>query len=223
MIPAPHSTLNRPAARTMTRIEPAKKLPQTSHRPPLGLPNGSVRALLTILIVAVVIAKTIRGEHVETLWTETLMIALAHYFTSRRFIKLAPDVVHQLESEGAVEPEAHPLFLPRHSIRVILFAAFGGMAAYLAIQNKLLEGQGLATLGVVAPYFLGNVVGIVMHRFSKGKQTPAIRGWEDVKAIAVLAILGFTATAFLFGRPDLAPKLVRNSALGLVLFYFGSR
>ncbi len=206
----------------MTRVEPAK-LPTTSHRPPLGLPNGSVRALLTILIVAVVIAKTVRGEHVETLWTETLMIALAHYFTSRRFIKLAPDVVHQLEAEGAVEPEAHPLYLPRHSIRVILFAAFGGMAVYLLLQDKLLEGQGLATLGVVAPYFLGNVVGIITHHFSKGKQTPTIRGWEDLKAIAVLAILGFTATAFLLGRPELVPKLVRNGALGLVLFYFGSR
>ncbi len=222
MIPAPHTTLKRPAPRVLTRIEPAK-IPQTKHRPPLGLPNGSVRALLTIMIVAVVIAKTIRGEHVETLWTETLMIALAHYFTSRRFIKLAPDVVRQLESDGAVEPEAHPLFLPRHSIRVILFAAFGGLAVYLFLHDQLLQGQGLATIGVVAPYFLGNIVGIVTHHFSKGHQTPAIRGWEDVKAIAVLAVLGFTAAAFLMGQAELVPHLVRNSALGLVLFYFGSR
>ena len=53
-------------------------------RPPLGLPRGSVRALLTLMIVGVVAAKLIRGLQVELLWTETLMIALAHYFTSRQ-------------------------------------------------------------------------------------------------------------------------------------------
>src|SRR5262249_36360605 len=55
------------------------------RRPPLGLPNGSVRALLTLLIVAVVFVQVARGHQIEALWTETLMIALAHYFTSRRF------------------------------------------------------------------------------------------------------------------------------------------
>ena len=79
-----------------------------AHRPPLGLPNGSVRALLTLLIVAVVISQVARGQHVSTLWTETLMIALAHYFSTRRFIKLAPELIHQLEAEGAVETELHP-------------------------------------------------------------------------------------------------------------------
>ena len=51
-------------------------------------PSGSIRGLLTLLIVAVIIAEVARGRSVEILWTETLMIALAHYFTSRRFIQL---------------------------------------------------------------------------------------------------------------------------------------
>lgn len=53
-------------------------------RPPLGLPTGSVRALLALLIVAVVIVETIRGHAIDELWSETLLIALAHCFTSRR-------------------------------------------------------------------------------------------------------------------------------------------
>jgi hypothetical protein len=64
---------------------------QPTTRPPLGLPSGSVRALLTLLIVAVVMAQVVRGREVEPLWTETLMIALAHYLTSRRFLHLVPD------------------------------------------------------------------------------------------------------------------------------------
>jgi hypothetical protein len=50
-----------------------------------------VRALLTLLIVAVVLVQVARGREVEPLWTETLMIALAHYFTSRPFLRLSPD------------------------------------------------------------------------------------------------------------------------------------
>ena len=77
------------------------------HRPPLGLPSGSVRALLTLLIVAVVIAQVARGQAVEPLWVETLMIALAHNFTSRRFVSLPPELVRRLEAEGHLEEEAN--------------------------------------------------------------------------------------------------------------------
>src|SRR5688572_26309267 len=100
--------------------------PTDEPRPPLGLPSGSVRAILTLLIVAVVVVQVIRGTEVERLWIETLMIALAHYFTSRRFISLPPDVIRRLETEGHVEHEAHPLCLPRHSIRAILALTFIG-------------------------------------------------------------------------------------------------
>jgi hypothetical protein len=53
------------------------------NRPPLGLPSGSIRAALALLIAAVVVVQMARGQEVELLWTETLMIVLAHYFGSR--------------------------------------------------------------------------------------------------------------------------------------------
>ena len=64
--------------------------------PPLGLPRGSIRAVLTLLIVSVVIVQMIRGQEVGLLWTETLLIALAHYFTSRRLVTLPPDISRRL-------------------------------------------------------------------------------------------------------------------------------
>jgi len=48
--------------------------------PPLGLPTGSVRALLTLIVVSVVITQLSLNREVNPLWTETLLIALAHYF-----------------------------------------------------------------------------------------------------------------------------------------------
>jgi hypothetical protein len=179
---------------------------------PLGLPTGSVRALLTLLIVAVVIVQVARGQPIELLWAETLMIALAHYFTSRRFINLSPDVIRRLTEEGHIEAESNPLFLPRHSIRVIVVLAFVGLAVHLYRQNQLFESQALPILGVVLAYLLGIVTGI-----------RRLRGWEDLKAIVVLLVLIYTAGASLANHPELVPDTLRNIALGLVLFYFGSR
>ena len=111
----------------------------TRNRPPLGLPNGSVRALLTLLVVAVVIVEVIRRHEVEPLWTETLMIVLAHYFSSRRFITLSPELVRRLEGEGKIEVESNPLYLPRHSIRAIIVLAFVGLAIYLYREHELVR------------------------------------------------------------------------------------
>jgi hypothetical protein len=198
-------------------------LTKPTSRPPLGLPNGSVRALLTLLIVAVVITQVARGHGVSTLWTETLMIALAHYFSTRRFIKLAPELIHQLEAAGAVETELHPLFLPNRSIRIIIFAAFAGLAVYLYAQGRLFESQALSILGVVAAYFFGTIARMALHWWTKGKQTHAVRGWQDIKALAVIGLLAYTAGDYLLNPGHPPSTALRNTTLGLVLFYFGSR
>ncbi len=181
-------------------------------RPPLGLPSGSIRALLTLLIVAVVIVQLGRGREVELLWTETLMIALAHYFTFRRFIKLPPEAIRRLTEEGQIEAEARPLYLPQYAIRAVLILAFTGLAVYLYRQHELFESQALSILGVVFAYLLGIVARI-----------RTVRGWEDVKAAIILVVLLCTAGAYLADRADLVPRQLRDITLGLVLFYFGSR
>ncbi len=202
--------------------EPAPA-PAAVRHPPLGLPRGSIRALLTLLIVAVVLTRLARGQPIEPLWTETLMIALAHYFTSRRFITLPPDLARRLEAEGYVEAEGRPLFLPRYAIRALLVLAFVALAVYLYRQGRLVEGQALPILGVVFAYVLGIVARGLLAWWTRGRQSKALRGWEDVKAAVVLLVLLLTAGADLLGRGDLLPRQMRDATLGLVLFYFGSR
>jgi len=180
--------------------------------PPLGLPPGSVRALLTLLIVAVVVTQTVRGQEIELLWSETLMIALAHYFTTRRFLSLPPQVIRRLTDEGHIEPEPNPLFLPRYTIRIVLIAIFAGVAIYLYRRNELFDSPALPILGVVFAYVLG-----IMGRL------PRLRFWGDFKAAVVLLALLATAIPYFLNRPDLLPGQMRYLSLGLVLFYFGSR
>ena len=193
-----------------------------SHSP-LGLPSGSIRGLLTLLIVAVIIAEVARGRSVEILWTETLMIALAHYFTSRRFIQLPAATTRRLEDEGLLEREANPLYLPRHSIRTIVVVAFLALAVYLYQKGRLFEPGAISILGMVLAYLVGVVLRGITAWWTKGRKTTTFRRWEDVKAMVVLIVLAVTAGAYLLDQSGLIPVPLRNATLALVLFYFGSR
>jgi hypothetical protein len=164
------------------------------------------------MIVGVVIAQLVRGKEIDTVWTETLMIALAHYFASRRFIRLPPEVIKRLIDEGYIELEARPLYLPSYSIRVILIASFAGVGIYLFRQGRLMEPQALSILGVVLTYLLGVFV-----------RVRTVRGWEDAKAVLVLAVMIVTSAAYLLGYGGSVPQPLRAVTLGLALFYFGSR
>lgn len=192
-------------------------------RPPLALPSGSVRAILTLIVVAVVVVELARGHDLDILWTETLMIALAHYFTSRRFIQLPREVIQRLKAEGHLDEEAQPLFLPRHTVRVLIVLAFIGLAVWLYRENQFFRPQALSIFGTLAAYLLGIVFKGVVTWWNKkrNKLTPA--WWGDAKALVVLVALAVTAGALLAGKPDLVPEQVQKATFALVLFYFGSR
>jgi len=191
--------------------------------PPLGMPTGSVRALLTLLTTAVVCTSIVRRRELDFFWFETLLIALAHYFTTRRFVSLPPEVVEQLQRQGIVEHESHPLFLPRHSIRTLILGAFVGLGFYLYREGRLYERDSLSLLGIVGAYFLGAVVRGITGWFSRVRDRPPSRFWGDARALIVLAVMMAAAVPEFLGAGDTLPPELHKIALGLMLFYFGSR
>lgn len=192
--------------------------------PPLGLPTGSVRALLTLIVMAVVATKIVLGRELESLWIETLLITLAHYFTSRRFVALSPEVLQRLEQDGVIEKERHPLYLPKNSIRLLIVGTFVGVAVFLFQEQRLFkEPQTLALLTLVFAYLLGSIVRGITHWWSRRQTKPTSGSWGDVRALLVLGALLTSAIPELF-LPDLQlHPLVNRVSLGLTLFYFGSR
>jgi hypothetical protein len=192
-------------------------------RPPLGLPTGSVRAVLTLLILAVVVHEVVLGRPVAVIWTETLVIALAYYFTYRRFASLPREVIIRLEREGALPREPNPLGLPRHSIRILIILTIGGLAAYLYREHRLLEPQVITIFGTALCYLLGVFVSAVTAWWSKGRKTLGTHFWEDIKAVAVLLTVGANASLHFLGGPEMVPGWLQTTTVGLVLFYFGSR
>ena len=191
--------------------------------PPLGLPTGSVRALLTLIVVAVVVARVALGKSPDPLWIETLLIALAHYFTSRRFVSLPPDVMLRLEQEGVIAKERHPLYLPKNSIRTIIVGAFIGLGIYLYREPQLVTPEAVALLSMVFAYLLGAIVRSISGWFAKRRSLPITGVWGDIKALIVLGAIVIAAIPVLFDVGIPISPLVDRIALGLTLFYFGSR
>jgi hypothetical protein len=192
-------------------------------RPPLGLPTGSVRAVLTLVILAIVVHEVVLGRQVAVIWTETLVIALAYYFTYRRFAALPREVIIRLEQEGALPREPNPLGLPRHSIRILIILTLAALGAYLYREQRLLEPQVITIFGTALCYLLGVFISAFTAWWSKGHKTLGSHLWEDIKAVAVLLTVMATAILYFHSGPDMVPSWLQTTTVGLVLFYFGSR
>lgn len=201
--------------------------------PPLGLPTGSIRAILTLIVVAVVVTRLARGKDIlagtdsakdyDLLWVEALLIALSHYFTTRRFVELPPDILRQLESDGVIERERQPLYLPRNSIRLIIIGAFGWLAYYLYTQGALYENHAFSLIVLMSSYLVGTLVRGISRWRNRGQIRKSSGTFGDIKALLTLIAMLAVAVPEFMNTPQILPIQFYRVALVMMLFYFGSR
>src|SRR4051812_31940314 len=165
----------------------------------LGMPAGSVRAMLTLMTVGFIVVQTARGRPVSLLWFESLIIVLAHYFAHRRFVPLSPALREKLPPEDLIEDEPNPLFLPRHSLRTIIVLSFVGLAIYLGCQGRLRDPVGVPVFISVTSYFLGIGFGALAARWYKAKPCYGATWFDDLKAIVTLMAIALAIAVQLFG------------------------
>jgi hypothetical protein len=197
----------------------------------LGLPSGSVRALLAILIFATVWCLILMqpAREVPDYLSDLLFIIMGHYFAARRRASADP------------EPGPPPLFLPRGSVRFLLIGGSIAVAVLLFRRGQLTsleQNKGVVTLLLVGGFLLGVAMNALASWWKdRGHQTPRIV--EDLRAIVSLAAAGFLI--FLVLNPllplvppvridELVPTEIHLGHLGpeqvlaaVVGFYFGSR
>jgi hypothetical protein len=196
---------------------------ENPFRYPLGLPSGSVRALLTLIVVGVTCTDIVKGLEIEAVWAETLMVALAHYFTSRRFVQLSPEMLRKLEDDDIIPKEPLPLYLPRGTIRLIILGSFIGVAIYQFRQGLLTQQSTFAIFVTLLAYFAGTTVRGALNWWYRGRNIPQARWWADAKAVTVLVALVVTSLLQVVGSQSHAPLWLENITMAMVLFYFGSR
>ncbi len=203
-----------------------KPAPPSPNRGALGLPSGSIRAILTLMTVGFITIQTARGVHVGLLWFESLMIVLAHYFASRRLVQMPRELRQRLQAEGVLEAEPNPLYLPRYSLRIFIIGAFAALAVYLARNGRLLDPVAVPIFIAVGAYFAGILFHALMEWWKRGKpKSPGATRFDNIRAVFTLAAMALVIVLQLTGWQSLIPHGEKLEALplALMLFYFGSR
>ena len=131
----------------------------------------------------------------------------------------------RFQDEGLIEKDTNPLWLPRHCIRFIILAAFGWLAWHLHTQGRLKvdETQAVSMLAIVAAYVAGSTLRAIGSWWGSRTKRPPSSAWGDFKAIVVLLAMGIAGFPELFGMTEFLPDYAHRIALGLMLFYIGSR
>ncbi len=207
--------------------------PVRTLRQPLGLPAGSVRAILALMILGLVWTLMLLPEKTGgiPLYLFYLMfLILGHFFAAHGHSIAGPATGHR-----------HPLYLPRGTLRTLIVLGFvavlarryfivGSVEGLFKLQQPLLDQPSLPIV-LVAAFFVGVFVSRVLTRLMvrDGVVSP---WWQDIQAwIALLATIGLTIEVLiqLVINPSLDPDAriqvphLQMSLAALVCFYFGAR
>jgi hypothetical protein len=192
----------------------------------LGLPAGSVRALLALsvlgLLWAMVFTAPDKALPNSFVYLQILMLLiLAQFFTSHG------------KNIRREERERSPLGLPGGTIRLLLLAGYGGLAYFLWHTQRAFEpvptGPIFFLLALVGSAFLvGHVWAWLVKALSGGKPPywlSDIEAWLALLAVICLIVLFFVHLVNLT-----LPETLRSEALpvqvildAIVGFYFGAR
>jgi hypothetical protein len=92
---------------------------------PLGMPRGTVRALITIMLVAFPFRYIIFGGEIPGLIINVIFIVVAFYFEARRTEReKLKQIVDEIKRPdifvGDLKKEKKPLYLPKYSVRFLI-------------------------------------------------------------------------------------------------------
>ena len=201
----------------------------------LGLPAGSVRALLAVVVFVTVWGLLLLrpGQEIPDYLSDLMFVILGHYFATR---KRAGTI-----AEPGDLPGPPPLYLPRGTIRLVLAAGSIAVAGLLYERGtfmRLDRNPGAATLLLVGGFLLGVLLNAAVAWW-RARVHRGHRLVEDIQALISLAA-GAALTALVWNQffpvipadalrvafqnwthmGRLGPEHVLAAMVGL---YFGSR
>ncbi|MBL8796451.1 MAG: hypothetical protein JNM56_21305 [Planctomycetia bacterium] len=208
--------------------------PALRPRQPLGLPAGSVRALLILMVLGTIITLLLmpkeRNVTVPIHLYYLLFLMTGAYFSTR-----------SRPAGSTPSSEASPLYLPRGTVRIVIIAGFFGVMGFAFVRDPwgfldrplLSDRDRQATLVLplvmMGTYLLGIITSSAAQKFLAGPL--GVPAWyQDVTAwVSVLAVFGLGADTILqlvvfptlASPPQLPPMQLALSSI--IAFYFGLR
>jgi hypothetical protein len=202
--------------------------PPRRPRHPLGLPAGSIRALLALMVLGLLWAVALMyegGKEIPQSFVFLLylmVLILGSYFAA-----------HGNSIGGASAGERSPLGLPRGVIRLLLLGGFAGLVVWLYFNRPAFERElavpAYMPLIMLGGFFLGYLVSSFMHAVTGGRGVPY--WYQDLQAWVAL-IAGLLLVAYLLvqlasrnldAEDQRAPLVLEGILAGFIGFYFGAR
>jgi hypothetical protein len=200
-------------------------------RQPLGLPAGSVRAVLAFMVLGLIWALMFMQKEVPLYLQYLMFMILGHYYAVRR------------QSAAPVEArEPEPLYLPRGVIRTFIFLGFVGVFASIYYNHRdnldeLLEEMKADRLRnkylpllLVAAFFVGllaaRVVSLLGNRPTVRARMQDIQAWLSLIAVVLLAaevVIQLVINPTVSEDRRISLPHLENALAAIVGFYFGAR
>jgi len=143
---------------------------------PLGMPRGTIRAIITIMVVSFPFTYIFYNAQIPSEVVNTIFILVAFYFEARKGQDNRLKIIEEIKNHEKVSEEKRktkkPLYLPRYTVRISLMIFL--IVFYLIdifIQNISLElTNTLIDIFVIAIlYFIGTFFRAIGQIFSKKK------------------------------------------------------
>jgi hypothetical protein len=194
---------------------------QPATTPPLNLPVGSVRALLTLAVLFTVWSQLLRGREVGAEMQDTLLLVLGYYFGARAVGAGSKADALTVAADRESNP-SDPLFLPRGAIRVLIVLGFATVAWKLHEKNALLTKP--QPLLILVGTFLLGAIAKGMAVWVGALLTGRVRdGAGHLLAFATLGVVLAYCGAEVAGQHARLPSWAAPTFLGVVGFYLGKR
>jgi hypothetical protein len=184
---------------------------------PLGLPRGSIRALIALLLSATAWLLIFQSRALPLDLFTLILTIIGYYFGYRTKAKDAGD--RYLDPESVSE---RPLYLPSGTIRFIIIMGFGLAAFVLARRHGFALRQNVQFFLILAGLVAGHLFARVMVRIETTGLQAVIRHVKGV--VGLLATLTLVALFALgFDQHESVPPLAVTLLGSVVSFYFGAR
>ncbi len=164
---------------------------------PLGMPKGTVRAIITLMIVSFPFSYLLEDQEIPGVITNAIFILVAFYFEARKGgenrLKLIKEVKNPEKTKEEKKREKKPLYLPKYTVRIsllliivliVLINAFGPMVPF-ETTNTLFD-----ILVIICLYFVGTffrAIGLARQRKKLKKQIETIPDYQSLSKYEILA------------------------------------
>ncbi|MFX1590882.1 MAG: hypothetical protein ACFFC1_22330 [Promethearchaeota archaeon] len=163
---------------------------------PLGFPRGTVRAIITIMVVAFPFNYLFTNTEIPSMITNSIFFLVAFYFEARKTeqekLKLIKKIRNPEKYVEETRKEKKPLYLPKYSVRIILVILlvitviinFYGPNVPFQVTNTILD-----ILILVSVFFIGTLfrsIGQVRQEKKLKKQIEKIPDYQTLSKYDIL-------------------------------------